>query len=183
MELFHRLMTLRREQDDMVSGITPVMEFRLRLRYLRRVKQPMSGGMWPLIWLSSMWILLRKLRSAMQGNIWPVMFSYSRSRATARAACRMPHVTPRQSQNANDSFLHESSAPAGSERRDRRQRRACRSLSDMLWIVDVANEHTQGHGLTRRRMNIKTSCGNSEFWAATACILLPGKYMVVLVDV
>uniref|UniRef100_A0A0A9HFX0 Uncharacterized protein n=1 Tax=Arundo donax TaxID=35708 RepID=A0A0A9HFX0_ARUDO len=119
-------------------------------------------------------ILLRKRRSLTQAGICPLMLREARSRATTRASCPVLHDTPCQSQNISDSFLHESRAPAGSERFDLRHRRACRSASEELWTLDVDVDMEQVHEVTWQ-MSIATSSSKDLPLPPTMPIMLGCK--------
>jgi hypothetical protein len=109
----------------------------------------------------------------MDGDKLPVMFRAERFRDTTRGAFRVLQSTPRQSQNERESSLHESRAPAGSESSDLRPKRACRSVSDALRIMDVATEHALAN-----KMTIATSRSKGLFVAPTLAILLVDASML-----
>ena len=97
--------------------------------------------MFPEIELFERSIFTREVRFAIQLDIFPLSCTDLNSKDTTRIGRAVPQVTPCQLQKLSDSLLHDPRTTAEfPETPDLKQRRACRSSSDLLLVCDCADE-------------------------------------------
>ena len=98
----------------------------------------------------------------MEGDIEPASPWESRSKAVTRSRCRRPpQVIPRQLQKRRDSLFHEAKFPKGSDSRDLKDRRACRSV----WfckVVVVQDAGWKENEMEEKKRKMRTN-GPNEF--------------------